>query len=529
VSASGDEKGVETSQPLASHPQLLPGALAIACLLFVFAYRGFLLPEDHLSLQKGVEYWFFRPNQTGAIVVLVLALWLFYRRWPRLSALPPTQASPWLIGSVFAVSFGIFLWAQYTLATELHALSVAGNAVGVLLLLRGVAGLRAAWLPIAFLLFAIPIPAPLLLAVVWKLQILTSEYAGWLLYMLGEPALVSGDQILRASQTFQVIETCSGLQSTQTLTMLTVALVDLFRRRGLHAALLLVSAPPIAFALNGVRVLTLILNPHSELLGVHTLQGVAILLSGLMSVYWLDGLLERFLPTPAAHSRLERAGRSAPVDAKPSRLTLRAVVVLGVSVGTLLASWWAPAWTPSAEPLPQLQASVESASARWQSEEVQRDWMFQGSVRFRDFAHHQIRVQGQPVEIFIGAGNFRRGGGSPLSPSTAFPGAGWHLESSEFETLADGEVVRANHLRKGNRQLLVHHRYGRSLGLPTETLRALLALEQSRFRRARPPYVIRMSTPIAAAAGEAPERARQLADFRLKRVYRELGPILSDL
>ena len=51
---------------------------------------------------------------------------------------------------------------------------------------------------------------------------------------------MSGDQILHSGQVFQIIETCSGLRTAETLTMLAVLMVDLFRRRGAHALILIV-------------------------------------------------------------------------------------------------------------------------------------------------------------------------------------------------------------------------------------------------------------------------------------------------
>ena len=39
---------------------------------------------------------------------------------------------------------------------------------------------------------------------------------------MGVGALVTGDQIIQADQTFAVIENCSGLRSMQTLTMIAV-------------------------------------------------------------------------------------------------------------------------------------------------------------------------------------------------------------------------------------------------------------------------------------------------------------------
>ena len=107
------------------------------------------------------------------------------------------------------------------------------------------------------LVFAVPIPAPLLNAVVWKFQLWTAEYSGLLLHLLRQPALVSGDQILRSDQVFQIIEACSGLRTVETLAMLAVLMVDLFRRRGWHAALLVAASLPVGFGINGFRALTL--------------------------------------------------------------------------------------------------------------------------------------------------------------------------------------------------------------------------------------------------------------------------------
>jgi hypothetical protein len=121
VSASAD---AEPQPARAADPRLQLGAAIAGALLFGLAYRSFLLPEDHLGIEKGIEYWFFRPNQTGAIVVLLLASWLLYRRWPRLAALPATRASWWLIGPAFGLGIGVFLWAGVTWGNFfLHPLS----------------------------------------------------------------------------------------------------------------------------------------------------------------------------------------------------------------------------------------------------------------------------------------------------------------------------------------------------------------------------------------------------------------------
>ncbi|HIL81405.1 MAG TPA: exosortase/archaeosortase family protein, partial [Myxococcales bacterium] len=269
-----------------------PHWLAIAAVLA--AFRELLTVGTRYSFEKGVEQWLFLPGDSAPIVIIAIAAWLAYRRSNRIRALPLCTGPWWLWLPLFSLGAGFSAWAIYTQALDLQVISLVFVVSGLVVAYLGSAGLRALWLPIAVLLFAVPLPAPLLLAVVFKLQIWTAQLAGSCLYLLGVPHLVSGDQILRVSQAFQVIEGCSGMRSIQILTLLTVLLVDLFQRRGWHAVILIGIAPLLAFALNGVRVLTLILNPHSEIIAIHNLQGIVILLVGLVIVYAIDALLERF-------------------------------------------------------------------------------------------------------------------------------------------------------------------------------------------------------------------------------------------
>jgi len=379
------------------------GGLQIAgFVLLAAAYRDLLGLGERYQLAQNVEYWLFRPSESAPLVVVALSLWLLYRRWDRVQALT-RQPTPWLLVlPCIAAAAGIYGWATYTGAADLKTISLVLNVAGLALAWWGVAGVRALWLPMVFLLFAIPMPAPLLLAVVWKMQVWTAEYAGWLLYMIREPALVSGDQILRATQTFQVIEGCSGLRFVETLTMLTVLLIDLFRRSGWHAMLLIAVAPFIAFALNGVRVLTLILNPHSEVASIHNLQGIVVLLGGLILIYLLDGAIERARGIEPSFPPSLRAGSAyAPSLGDRSRIALLlGVGLLAIGIGRL-----GPVWQDSTLMPPVFQA-VDGALEEWPSEKLKPDYMFMGSTRFYRYVSRSYQVDGRSVAVFVGRRSF---------------------------------------------------------------------------------------------------------------------------
>ena len=100
---------------------------------------------------------------------------------------------------------------------------------------------------------------------------------------------------------FQVIESCAGLRSIETLMMSAVVYAEIFGRRGPHALILVVAAPLLGVLVNLIRVLSLVASPFSNIDPVHTLQGIAMIVVGVLLIAFLDFLLDKLLPP--AHSR----------------------------------------------------------------------------------------------------------------------------------------------------------------------------------------------------------------------------------
>ena len=515
LSAAGQEEGEMKSRG-AWLRGWVPHGLAVVVLLA--AFRPLYTLGTRYGFSQGVEYWLFRPNDNAPLVIVVLSLWLLYRRSNRLRALPLQTGPGWLILASLFGGLAIFCWAVYTSAFDLQVFSLVLLAVAIVSGYWGWPGVRAVWLPVAFLLLAVPLPAPLLLSVIFKLQIWTAQYTGWMLDLLGLPAMVSGDQILRTSRAFQVIEGCSGMRSIQILTLLSVLLVDLFQRRGLHAGILIVCAPFVAFALNGLRVLPLILNPHSEVIAIHSLQGIAILLVGLLCIYGMDILLEKFADlNPRSESRAITPRRFAPGRA----LSVVCVAALATQASLLLG----PVWQPPDDEAPSLHELVNGALDKWSSEKLQPDFIFRGSARFGEVLNREYFLDTGSVMVFVAESDYLQRGGSPLSPITGLPGTGWVIRSDDVEELPDGRQVEVRSVEKGKRRLLVRHWVLGSEGLFLETLRSLLALDRSPFARREPILVVRLETPVKdrRAAGIA------ASERRLQLVEEQLEPVLSAL
>jgi exosortase len=506
LSAQGDWRLPPKRMVIAVGPHI------VAVLAVLAAFRELYTVGTRYSFEKGVEYWLFLPGDSAPIVVILIAVWLAYRRSNRLRALT-FCTGPWRLSlPLLGLGAGFFAWAVYTQALDLEVLALALVVSGLLIAYLGLPGLRALWLPIVVLLFAVPLPAPLLLAVVFKMQIWTADLAGFALYLLGIPHLVSGDQILRVSQAFQVIEGCSGMRSVQILTLLTVLLIDLFQRRGWHAVILVIFAPLLAFGLNGVRVLTLILNPHSEIIAIHNLQGIVILLVGLVIVYCLDAFLERFDWLDAAPPPLLSANRGF----APSQSL---AVTVAFAVGFQALNLWLPVWQAPPDERPSLHPLVGDALDNWASEKIAADFSFRGSARFGEVVNRKYHMDGGTVSVFVAESDFDQRGGSPLSPITALPGSGWKVAEESVAQASDDQWVRVRVVEKGKRRLLVHHWVEGSRGLAAETLRAFFALDRSPFRRPDPILVFRLSTPLQDRRSAALEAAGR----RLERIERSLS------
>ena len=502
-------------------------SLAVAG-LGVYLYAPLFFPSSPTTLALQSEEFFFEANEAAGAPVLVLSAWLFFRRGHYRDLLRGPGAFRPGVALLLLASL-LFGWGHFTGAPDLQLASVIPLLFGLAFCLGGGAAARAFWVPIVFLAFALPLPPVLLSATIYPIQLVTAQYAGAILNAIGVASFVQGDQILRPENTFIVIETCSGVRTIITLSMLTVLMIDLFERRGLHAMLLLLMAPIVAFLTNGFRVVTLVLNPHSSIHSIHNLQGIAMLLVGLTGIYLLDILLERLFGsrdplveegdygTEAEHAGADDRGlRIAPV-------LIALLVMVGMGRGVT------PYLPPSG-----LAESPDALLTRvfddGPSQLLPPDYQFRGSIRYLGHANRRIRVDGQPVEVFLGVANEQLRQFTVLTKRIAWPESGYAPIQEDWVVLEGGaggeaEAPRARRmiLRRGARTVLSYSFYLRDSSLPVELLRHGLAIDRSPLARDERILALRISTPLGPGGSR-----REEAEARLRSVWARLAPELRD-
>lgn len=256
------------------------GALALGlCVLFVPTYYG---------LANGI--WNNEENAHGPIVLaVVLALfWMKRQEWG-VVAQPKKGAGLALFG------FGLLLYvlgrSQDILIFEVG--SEIPIIAGLLLFLRGSGALRAAWFPLFFLIFMLPLPGFLVDAATGPLKQYVSVLAETLLYAAGYPIARSGVMLSIGPYQLLVADACSGLNSMFSLSAMGLLYLHLGRHSNwLRNGIIIAAILPIAFVANITRVIALVLITYylGDEAGQGFLHGFASVLLFVVALLLLFGL-----------------------------------------------------------------------------------------------------------------------------------------------------------------------------------------------------------------------------------------------
>ena len=114
--------------------------------------------------------------------------------------------------------------------------------------------LRVAFVPIAFLVFAIPLPHFIDVNLSLELQLISSRLGVAFIRFFQIPVYLEGNLIDLGTYKLQVVDACSGLRYLFPLFSLSFLAAYLFQAPMWQRALVLFSSIPITIAMNGFRI-----------------------------------------------------------------------------------------------------------------------------------------------------------------------------------------------------------------------------------------------------------------------------------
>jgi exosortase B len=241
-------------------------------------------------------------------IILAVSFWLLFARRHQIAA-ALVSPNPWLGWPLVALACLLYAFGRSQEIIMFAGASQIFLLAGLLLVFRGPLALRAAFFPLFFLAFMIPLPEALVAAVTAPLKSAVSAVASNLLHVLGYPVGRSGVIMTVGPYQLLVADACAGLNSMFTLEALGLLYMNLMGytslKRNVALAILLI---PIAFAANIVRVMILVLVTYhfGDEAGqgfVHGFAGMVLFMVALVLMLATDKLLGLFIPaqrpTPA--------------------------------------------------------------------------------------------------------------------------------------------------------------------------------------------------------------------------------------
>jgi exosortase B len=236
-----------------------------------------------------------------ARLILGIVVWLFWQSRHAVGQAPdaPRSGPGWLL---LALGLALYALGRTLGVSSVEFASQVFVASAVLLLLKGTQALRAAWFPVFYLIFMVPLPGTVVDVVTEPLKHWISIIVVDVLHAVGYSIGRSGVMITVGRYELLVADACSGLNSMFSLAALGALFIHIMGRKSrLHTALLVLAIVPIAFAANIVRVISLVLITYhfGDAAGqgfLHDAAGIMLMLVALLAFFALDGVLSRWLP-----------------------------------------------------------------------------------------------------------------------------------------------------------------------------------------------------------------------------------------
>jgi exosortase B len=234
-------------------------------------------------------------------IVAALALWLILCRWNRDHAGPSGVDVPFgwaLVG----VALCLYVVGQSQEIAFLEVGSCIPLATGLILLFAGRAQLRRVWFGLFFLMFAIPMPGPVIDALTQPMKIAVSYVVESGLHAAGFPVARAGVMLQVGPYQLMVADACAGMQTLFTLEAIGLFYLNVvkstsFARNVVLGAMIV----PISFTANVLRVaalclITLYLGDEAGQSFLHEFAGLVLFLTALGCILAVDVLLRRWIP-----------------------------------------------------------------------------------------------------------------------------------------------------------------------------------------------------------------------------------------
>lgn len=213
-----------------------------------------LLAVTYAGIVPGmVMDWYRDDNYSHGFIVPLISGWFLYNRREELKK---ALVEPWGPG-LLVIIFGLIQVTVAWLGTEYFTMrsSLVVLLAGITLYLFGKGVFKIALLPLAYLLFMVPIPYIIYDAAAFPLKLFITKVSVWFLKAVGVVVWREGNILMFPNVTFEVADACSGTRSLMSLLALGVAYAVVSQTSNLKRWIIVLATVPIAIFTNALRVI----------------------------------------------------------------------------------------------------------------------------------------------------------------------------------------------------------------------------------------------------------------------------------
>ncbi len=248
---------------------------------------GFFLFYSH-TISTLMYDWKTNPNFSHGFLIPFMAgymVWYKKGEWMPLDKTP----SNW---GLALICMGMGLHLLGTLGAEMFLLrfSLVMTLAGVVVFGFGWKVFRALWIPLAFLLLMIPLPAILWNKIAFPLQLIAAKLSAQVVMVMGIPVFREGNILHLSNTSLEVVDACSGLRSLTSLIALSAVFAFLAPFSNMKKWILFFSAIPVAVFVNVIRLsitagMAYWISPETAHGFLHDMSGLIIFGLALLLVY----------------------------------------------------------------------------------------------------------------------------------------------------------------------------------------------------------------------------------------------------
>jgi len=403
--------------------------LVAAVGLTIFAYYDGLENLVHRwEVEEEYNHGYFLP------VVTLVFLWQLAPIFEK-KQFEPTWAALAVAGGalllfIIAELSAIYLLIHYSFILVLFALSLA---------LVGWAGTKLAFVPIALLVFAVPIPYFLEAAITGKMQLISSQLGVEIIRFCKIPVFREGNLIDLGVYKLEVVEACSGLTYLYPLLGFGAICAYLYHTTAWKRAFIIASTIPIAILLNSFRIgmigflVKYFGNEQAEGF-LHDFEGFAVFMACVAILFiemWLFTFvgkdrrpfnqvfgLEFEPPQVISADQLQERPLSKPLIACLGMIAATAMIIAYIGDREEI------------KPERSYFSSFPRVIDQWKGTpstlaEGVLDTLDLTDYLLSDF----VSDANVPVNFYVAYYESQRKGSSPHSPTVCMPGSGWQITS----------------------------------------------------------------------------------------------------